>query len=652
MNSETDTDKKQGILSFFQHTTVVKRSTENIKKNNTKDKNETPEPDIIVLEDEIQPETTGTDKPMATEKKDITIPKSVIESAVSALADIPSETGALKTETSDQNDIAVSSILPTSPPDAIVCDLEEGSESLEKLEEKTQQANVKSRSAKTESKESEKTAEKEQKLDEKALLKKQKEEERLRIKREKEEEKQKQKQQKEQEKLKLKAQREELKRKKEEEKQQLKEKRENEKKAKEELKLKAKQERENEKLKREEERRLKEEKKKLEEEAKERSQSRIANFFRKVSDKGKEEQPKSDYQSLFLPFHVREDVIMPQSATLKSEAIKQKISEIDSHLNQTLDDSNTHIIKNWLSSKYRKRGGTIKYKAVTLLQQMTAKDKSDDELQTLLALVPHKYIKFYENVRPPYIGTYSKDTLLPIEDPFSMEGTNYNYDYDSDLEWVNEEEDADGAGIDNLESGEEDDEDDDDDEGSENEFDGFLDKEDSATSNGKKKFVGPLIPTVLLRRNIDTMDADDSNYFKMTAAESLIQNKPLPINALENIRSNTAATSSSSNTSPSKRTSDVANGDSQGSSASPEKKAKSLITDPKDLLKLFDEIQHSTFSLGTVTEITQKSLPNYSKQTIKNTVKEYAVKGCDKGETTKKWQIKDMSHWDQLRSSI
>lgn len=655
MNTEASSEKKQGILSFFQNTTTLKRTGNETKKTIESSNIEASKHDVIVLEDENQSDITGSDQSVVIEQKEEKLENTIPEVVPSEPVNIPSDIGTLKSEATDQEDMSVSSILPTSPPDIIVCDLGENSQPIGKSSLGTRNEKPSIPEDKTELPETnndEKAVEKQKKLEEKAELKKQKEEERLKIKKEKEEEKQRQKQQKEEERLKLKAQRDEQKRMKEEEKQKLKEKREKEKQAKEEMKLKAKQERENERIKKEEEKRLKEEKKKIEEEAKEKSQSRIANFFRKVSDKGKEEHPKTDYQSLFLPFHIKEDVIMPQSGTIGSQAIQRKMSEMDSQLSKSLDDSNKSSVRDWLSAKRRKRGGAIKYKAVTLLQQMTAKDKSDDELQTLLALVPHKYIKFYENVRPPYIGTYSKDILLPIDNPFSMEGTNYNYDYDSDLEWVNEEEDADGAGIDNLESGEEDDEDDDDEEGSENEFDGFLDKEDSTgASNGKKKFVGPLIPTVLLRVNIQTMDADDSHYFKMTAGESLIPSKPLPIDALENIRSNNAA-NASNKTSPSKRTSDEANGDTKSSSSSPEKKAKLLITDAKDLLKLFDEVQHSTFSLGTVTEITQKSLPNYSKQTIKNTVKEYAVKGSAKGETTKKWQIKDMSHWEQLRSSI
>ncbi|KAG0669652.1 chromatin assembly factor-I (CAF-I) p90 subunit [Maudiozyma exigua] len=489
------------------------------------------------------------------------------------------------------------------------------------------------------SKQSEK---KKNKNKEKSLIKKQKDEEKLKLKQERE-----------QERLRLKEQREEEKRKKDAEKQKAKEQRDEEKRKRDEAKLKAKQERELEKAKKEEEKNKKEEQKRKEEEAKERSQTRIASFFKKVSDKGKQERTKSDYESSFLPFYTREGVITPVTSLFSKDELKQKMNEMDKMLRNSNYHENTEETKSWLSSRYKARNKGVTYKAVTLLQQMTAKDKSDEELQTLLSLVPQKYIKFYENVRPPYIGTYSKETKLPIDNPFSTEGTDYNYAYDSDLEWTNEEEDADGAGVDNLESGEEDEEDEDEDDGSENEFDGFLDNEESNNGgNGRKKFIGPLIPTVLLRSDVDTYDADDKQYFHMTAAESLVSEVPLPIDPHQKIRTS-GATRNSTDTSPTKRSLDDAGGNMMNNKESPEKKkAKTLITDPKDLLKLFDEIQDSTFSLGTVTEISQKSLPNYNKQIIKNTVKEYAIRGSGKGDTPRKWQIKDIPHWEQLRDSV
>lgn len=433
---------------------------------------------------------------------------------------------------------------------------------------------------------------------------------------------------------------------------------------KEEQKRKREQQREEERLKREErkrqkeiqrlelkkqrelEKQKKEEEKKAKEDSKQRAQSRIGNFFKKVGDSSKQTDDKSDYQRYFLPFYAKDGVVLPDDLHSRIPLERRK-DEIDQQLSLRNGDDE---ILNWLNSKLVKRGGRVKFTAVSLLQQMTSKEKRDEELQALLKTVPHKYIKFYENVRPPYIGTYSKEAILPAEDPFCTEGTGYNYDYDSDLEWINEEdEEGEQGGVDNLESGEEDDEDEDE-EASEGEFEGFLDVEDGSNksrSAGKRKFIGPLIPTVHLRSNFQNLDEDDKKYFEAVKVEYLIEQQPFPIDPY-------ASVPRAQSSSALKRIAE-ADQDSESCSNSPsvspeKKRVKTLITETSHLLKLFNEIHDSTFSLGTVTEIAQKNLPQYSKQTIKNTVKEYAVRGTGKGELGKKWAIRDLKHWEDLRS--
>lgn len=610
MSGETATPEKRGILSFFQQTAAVKSVSRNNSQNN----------DTITF---LDPNKTIGD--VVTEGSSLII--------------LDNETNEESDDTNISREIDETDLEPTEKNEKSSTKLEDSSDKIE-----TQ--------FKIEEGHTSKGDEKDENISRKDTLKKQREERRALLKKQKEEEKSAERKKKEEEKLILKKKKEEEKLKREEEKLKIKLQREEEKRKKEEEKLKVKQQRETERRKKEEEKRKREEEKKLQEQAKERSQSRIANFFKKVSDSSKQESQKSDYETSFLPFYARDGVIMPTDLILTKDDFAKKKALIDEALSKPVTELNNKDIQTWLSSRIEKRGGLINYKAVTLLQQMTAKEKSDKELQVLLSMVPQKYIKFYENVRPPYIGTYSKDTILPINEPFSTEGTGYNYDYDSDLEWVNEEEDADGAGIDNLESGDEDDEEEeDDDEGSENEFDGFLDEEDSSPGSGKKKFIGPLIPTVLLRINIESMESDDKNYFDQTGAESLVQDEPLPIDPHKKIRVTSALVKSSSQSSL-KRALGDATENNTSASESPEKKTKTLITESKDLLKLFDEIQDSTFSLGTVTEISQKSLPNYNKQTIKNTVKEYAARGTGKGDSSRKWQIKDMAHWEELRNSI
>ncbi|CCE62732.1 hypothetical protein TPHA_0D00910 [Tetrapisispora phaffii CBS 4417] len=417
-----------------------------------------------------------------------------------------------------------------------------------------------------------------------------------------------------------------------------------------------------EKLKREEERLAVKRKREEEKKAKERAQSRIGNFFKKVNDSGTMISSKTDYEKQFLKFYATEGVHLSTSPQLSSDDLKESIKKLDLFLNSRLED-NTEDINQWLDKRTKRRGYKVKNTAVNLLQQMTTKEKGDDALQAMLSLVPTKYIKFYENVRPPYMGTYSKDIIIPANNPFTTEGTGYSYDYDSDLEWVNEE-DEEGGEIDDLESGEEDEEEEDD-EASEGEFDEFLDSEDKHETK-KKKFIGPLIPIVHLRNDIDKLEEDDKTYFEQLSIEFLLDPTAYPIDPLAtpsiiaNMNNNQYSNTSEAidnNTSPLKRPSTaLEDGDITGTStpgSSPDKKKqKHLITETKALLKLFDNLQDSTFSLATVTEIVQKHIPNYNKQIIKNTVKEYAVRSTGKGDTPRKWSIKDMSAWNELRSKL
>jgi chromatin assembly factor 1 subunit A len=90
----------------------------------------------------------------------------------------------------------------------------------------------------------------------------------------------------------------------------------------------------------------------------------------------------------------------------------------------------------------------------------------------LLNSLPHKYLKFAEDVRPPYVGTYSRiptsSGLFHGRKPFQRALPGVNYDYDSEADWV-----ADDEGEDLLSE----DEDDKDSDGGDS-LDGFLDDED------------------------------------------------------------------------------------------------------------------------------------------------------------------------------
>ena len=123
-------------------------------------------------------------------------------------------------------------------------------------------------------------------------------------------------------------------------------------------------------------------------------------------------------------------------------------------------------------------------------------NKAAQNPTAMLKCISIKYLKFAEDVRPPYIGTYSKSLSVSVasrlrKNPFSRSLPTTNYDYDSEAEWEDP-----GEGED-LES-EGDEEAVDDEEG--DEMDGFLDDEDvgdgiRGTNIKRRPLIGDLEPS-------------------------------------------------------------------------------------------------------------------------------------------------------------
>lgn len=108
----------------------------------------------------------------------------------------------------------------------------------------------------------------------------------------------------------------------------------------------------------------------------------------------------------------------------------------------------------------------------------------------LLKIIPMKYLKFVEDYRPPYTGTFTKvqdrrATSKLCRKPFSHELPNTDYDYDSEAEWEEpgEGEDLDSEGEEEVGEDEE-----------ENEMEGFLD-DDENNAVKKRPLLGELEPT-------------------------------------------------------------------------------------------------------------------------------------------------------------
>ncbi len=123
-------------------------------------------------------------------------------------------------------------------------------------------------------------------------------------------------------------------------------------------------------------------------------------------------------------------------------------------------------------------------------EQLSSRKPSD-----LLHGITMKYLRFREDVRPPYMGTFTKkpsgtSARTLCRNPFKRSIPQLNYDYDSEVEWEEPDpEDGEDLGSEDEEAGSE---------GDEDEMEGFLDDEEtsgnSAASNKRRLVVGDLKP--------------------------------------------------------------------------------------------------------------------------------------------------------------
>lgn len=140
-------------------------------------------------------------------------------------------------------------------------------------------------------------------------------------------------------------------------------------------------------------------------------------------------------------------------------------------------------------------------------------------LHSLLRKITIKSLKFGEDVRPPYQGTYTRTVPEPsvkklCRNPYHRGLPDTNYDYDSEAEWEEPEEGED------LNSEDEDEMSDD----GEDDMDGFLDDEDDALAGGKRRLiVGDLEPVSSgIRWASDGVDPGLKSYQIETLSDAVI----------------------------------------------------------------------------------------------------------------------------------
>jgi len=254
-------------------------------------------------------------------------------------------------------------------------------------------------------------------------------------------------------------------------------------------KLKIKQEKEEEKMRKkaekEAEAKQKEEEKRLAEEAEKEKVKKEAqafsSFFKKVEPKEvKETVPEvneeDDAVGGFTPFRVKENMRLAPLVRADTEVAKSRIDSLDMPVGPD------HMYLELLKTGYQagKQGKTWPYEKVEEADDVEILDDEDDaeesdpeddldETNVNIIMrkggdksikVPRaKLLKFHENRRPAYWGTWTKQSkFISGRRPFGRDEDRFDYEYDSDDDWEEEEE---GESLSDDEKDKEDEEEDD-----------------------------------------------------------------------------------------------------------------------------------------------------------------------------------------------
>lgn len=520
-----------------------------------------------------------------------------------------------------------------------------------------------------------------------AAAKKAKEREQEKQKRE--EERLKREEEKRQRELKREEEKRQREQKREEEKRQRELKREEEKQKREEER----QKREEEKQKREEERLKKEEEKRKQAEEKERKQLRIASFFTvkkktaptavpattsgdaagsansnstNSSTQTKEEKKLvSDFDATFLPFYLRANVTLCETNSYSKPP--EVLTRIQTYLDTILQingdganaedsaptevkpsqDGNTHeSLADYLKARRVKRGYKLPYQTRDAIEAFNAGTPADEtRLVKILQSLPQKHIAFSENVRPPYVGTFTKPvTRFPRNNPFyriPAEESGLNYDYDSEIEWTQEDEDGEDLDMED-ESDENDDfvtEDDD--------LDGFVSSDESGAPQRRIMIAGPLTPVTVWNDGSDAaratlapmaidvlayggnMDSIDPLYDYWTVPKK----QPQPLQPPQQV--SIAQLRAPSSSSLASATAATASGPTAAQAAGAP--AKKMIASA-DMKPFLTKIRGTEMNQIMLVETLKREFPHYSKEIIRNTIRQVARRVGEK-EPNKVWEI-------------
>lgn len=376
---------------------------------------------------------------------------------------------------------------------------------------------------------------------------------------------------------------------------------------------------------------------KLAEEEKLRKRS-ITNFFKvKTEDEPTltsaataREPPKTDFNNYFLPFHTGPHVTL-HNTTLQ-------ISSKWDNIEEQIYIPNTQIKQSSTDQPTSRSSDVLQCLNIGSISEANAKFHN----------VPLKYLKFYENKKPAYFGTFSytyTDVIgsnniltnqcdkirLPTDTPV------IDYDYYSDID----EDDEDGEGED-IDSNDDDSDESDDDEDASSDIDAFLDENEAAKSTAAAKVMGPLVAVI---RHCQQNDTDEfSTYFRSLQWEHPADVPTAPIDPFHNywgdrpdtrskVSTSTSITTTTSTSTPTPNLGTQATLSTGASNSSPVAMTVKRRTIPEGptraALRTFIT-ENAHLSLPTLCEVAVKGgaggiFKEWSKAVVKNTVREEAV---------------------------
>lgn len=411
------------------------------------------------------------------------------------------------------------------------------------------------------------------------------------------------------------------------------------------------------------------EKKKLEEQ-KERSQRKISSYFtinhKATASKQKEElsvkegdtEPQdtssSVYHKVFLPFYQKKNVTMPKSWS-SPEDVEESIRSFDNILNKvktsndSMDLNANEDFRKFFKSYQEKKTSKVYVLPEQLVEALNSSLITESQIYEMIQNLPSiKYIQFYENAKPPYIGTWSSNRHARISflvsNPFDTSVSGLDYSYDSDAEWNKDDtEEGEGEDLENEEDEEDDDEIEEDDE-----MDDFV---EGTETKKKRKYIGPLVATSKWN------DGTDPEFFGALRYERLNIQIGFSIDPSANYWDKTKDTASANNASqetsqktcnPCSHTSNIPlQNNNNANTPNILVPHKPVIKDDKVVLDLIKFIEkNNEFTIGTLVELSKKEFKSFTKALLKHTIQSIATYNKKTGN----WEVKAGLEQELLQS--